>query len=429
MQAACAGHLDVIRELLKHSAVVDAQDDSGETALAVAASAGHAECVTALLRAGATAPEAAQRAREAAAKLEEAEAEQEARANAMMAELIKEELEQQVSTASMAQSASRSRKKRRQKKARQAGVPPPDPSAGVVLQHPATTRGGWCGDGAVGGRAGQAGGSRGGPSGGGCVSDHHRGDGRSRGDGARALALLRRREQRAAHLVRARVRQADGFSYERRAIMDWLEAHDTSPVTGATLESSSPTTDCASSSRVVLLRYASAAPSGGTPERSRRDAVAAAGRRCICRPLRLREQRPRRRAARVAARHRRSCTLTLTTTSTCRARRCSRAWRRPPSVGTGSATPRWRRSWRRRSTSPTSSCRPSTPASSRVCGSSAACARCRDAPLAGYTHSLGPRECVYPAGASRLDAALAVELPQTRRRACHRRRPGGGDGV
>ena len=130
MQAACAGHLDVIRELLKHSAVVDAQDDSGETALAVAASAGHAECVTALLRAGATAPEAAQRAREAAAKLEEAEAEQEARTNAMMAELIKEELEQQVSTASMAQSASRSRKKRRQKKARQAGVPPPDPSAG-----------------------------------------------------------------------------------------------------------------------------------------------------------------------------------------------------------------------------------------------------------------------------------------------------------
>ena len=66
---------------------------------------------------------------------------------------------------------------------------------------------------------------------------------------------------------------------------------------------------------------------------------------------------------------------------------------------------------------------------SRVCCSSAACARCRDAPLAGYTHSLGPRECVYPTRVSRLDAALAVGLQQTRRRACHRRRPVGGDGV
>ena len=66
---------------------------------------------------------------------------------------------------------------------------------------------------------------------------------------------------------------------------------------------------------------------------------------------------------------------------------------------------------------------------SRVCCSSAACARCRDAPLAGYTHSLGPRECVYPTGVSRLDAVLEMELQKVRRRACHRRRPGGGDGV
>ena len=34
---------------------------------------------------------------------------------------------------------------------------------------------------------------------------------------------------------------------------------------------------------------------------------------------------------------------------------------------------------------------------SRVCCSSAACARCRDAPLAGSVHSLGPRECTDPA--------------------------------
>ena len=66
---------------------------------------------------------------------------------------------------------------------------------------------------------------------------------------------------------------------------------------------------------------------------------------------------------------------------------------------------------------------------SRVCCSSAACARCRDAPLAGSVHSLGPRECTDPTGVSRLDAVLEMELPQTRRRACHRRRPGGGDGV
>ena len=37
-------------------------------------------------------------------------------------------------------------------------------------------------------------------------------------------------------------------------------------------------------------------------------------------------------------------------------------------------------------------------------------------------HSLGPRECVYPAGVSRLDAVLEMELQKVRRRACHRRR-------
>ena len=66
---------------------------------------------------------------------------------------------------------------------------------------------------------------------------------------------------------------------------------------------------------------------------------------------------------------------------------------------------------------------------SRVCCSSAACARCRDAPLAGSVHSLGPRECTDPTGVSRLDAVLEMELQKVRRRACHRRRPGGGDGV
>ena len=66
---------------------------------------------------------------------------------------------------------------------------------------------------------------------------------------------------------------------------------------------------------------------------------------------------------------------------------------------------------------------------SRVCCSSAASAGCQDAPLARSVHSVGPRECTDPTGVSRLDAVLEMELPQTRRRACHRRRPGGGDGV
>ena len=66
---------------------------------------------------------------------------------------------------------------------------------------------------------------------------------------------------------------------------------------------------------------------------------------------------------------------------------------------------------------------------SRVCCSSAACARCRDAPLAGSVHSLGPRECTDPTGVSRLDAVLEMELQKVRRRTCHRRRPGGGGGV
>ena len=63
--------------------------------------------------------------------------------------------------------------------------------------------------------------------------------------------------------------------------------------------------------------------------------------------------------------------------------------------------------------------------------SSAACARCRDAPLAGSVHSLGPRECTDPTGVSRLDAVhvLEMELQKVRRRTCHRRRPGGGGGV
>ena len=54
---------------------------------------------------------------------------------------------------------------------------------------------------------------------------------------------------------------------------------------------------------------------------------------------------------------------------------------------------------------------------SRVCCSSAACARCRDAPLAGSVHSLGPRECTDPTGVSRLDAVLEMELQKVRRRA------------
>ena len=66
---------------------------------------------------------------------------------------------------------------------------------------------------------------------------------------------------------------------------------------------------------------------------------------------------------------------------------------------------------------------------SRVCCSSAASARCQEAPLACRRHSLAPRECREPTRPIRLDAALAVELQQTRRRACHRRRPVGGDGV
>ena len=66
---------------------------------------------------------------------------------------------------------------------------------------------------------------------------------------------------------------------------------------------------------------------------------------------------------------------------------------------------------------------------SRVCCSSAASAGCRDAPLARSAHSVDPTECAEPTRVSRLDAALAVELQQTRRRACHRKRPVGGDGV
>ena len=66
---------------------------------------------------------------------------------------------------------------------------------------------------------------------------------------------------------------------------------------------------------------------------------------------------------------------------------------------------------------------------SRVCGSSGASAGCQDAPLARSAHSVDPTECAEPTGVSRLDAVLEMELPQTRRRACHRRRPGGGDGV
>ena len=66
---------------------------------------------------------------------------------------------------------------------------------------------------------------------------------------------------------------------------------------------------------------------------------------------------------------------------------------------------------------------------SRVCCRSAASAGCQDAPLARSAHSVDPTECAEPTGVSRLDAALAVELQQTRRRACHQRRPGGGDGV
>ena len=55
--------------------------------------------------------------------------------------------------------------------------------------------------------------------------------------------------------------------------------------------------------------------------------------------------------------------------------------------------------------------------------SSAACARYRDALLAGSVHSLGPRECTDPTGVSRLDAVhvLEMELQKVRRRACHER--------
>ena len=66
---------------------------------------------------------------------------------------------------------------------------------------------------------------------------------------------------------------------------------------------------------------------------------------------------------------------------------------------------------------------------SRVCCSPTAGARCQEAPLACRPHSLAPRECGRPTRPIRLDAALAVGLQQTRRRACHRRRPVGGDGV
>ena len=66
---------------------------------------------------------------------------------------------------------------------------------------------------------------------------------------------------------------------------------------------------------------------------------------------------------------------------------------------------------------------------SRVCCSPTAGARCQEAPLACRPHSLAPSECGRPTRPIRLDAALAVGLQQSRRRACHRRRPGGGDGV
>ena len=66
---------------------------------------------------------------------------------------------------------------------------------------------------------------------------------------------------------------------------------------------------------------------------------------------------------------------------------------------------------------------------SRVCCSPTAGARCQEAPLACRRHSLAPSECREPTRPNRLDAALAVGLPQSRRRACHRRRPVGGDGV
>ena len=66
---------------------------------------------------------------------------------------------------------------------------------------------------------------------------------------------------------------------------------------------------------------------------------------------------------------------------------------------------------------------------SRVCCSPTAGARCQEAPLACLRHSLAPSECREPTRPNRLDAALAVGLQQSRRRACHRRRPVGGDGV
>ena len=51
--AACAGHVNVVKELISHGAMVEVHNENGHTPLMEAASAGHVEIGRLLLEAGA----------------------------------------------------------------------------------------------------------------------------------------------------------------------------------------------------------------------------------------------------------------------------------------------------------------------------------------------------------------------------------------
>lgn len=53
MEAASAGHVDIVRLLIAHQADVNAVSGSGNTPLMYACAGGHEECVRALLESGA----------------------------------------------------------------------------------------------------------------------------------------------------------------------------------------------------------------------------------------------------------------------------------------------------------------------------------------------------------------------------------------
>ena len=53
MYAAQSGHIDTVRLLVKHGAILDAEDNDGRTSLMLAAEGGHVEVVRYLMRKGA----------------------------------------------------------------------------------------------------------------------------------------------------------------------------------------------------------------------------------------------------------------------------------------------------------------------------------------------------------------------------------------